>query len=66
MVKGDIFRTKFNDVVMVVLSQEPIQAKLKSTLLYKPLTNFVTFGLYNLIAGSSEESHNLSNASSDL
>ena len=61
MVKGDEFRTKFNDVVMVILAQKEIQDKLKSSLLYKPLANFVTLGIYNMFAGNNEES-----VSSDL
>lgn len=64
MVKGDDFRTNFNDVVMHILAQDEIQGKLKSALLYKPLANVVTLGIYNLIAGSGEEAAYLSEPSS--
>jgi hypothetical protein len=47
------FKTQFNKTSMETLNRPEISEELTSKLVYKPLANTLTFGLYSMIAGDS-------------
>lgn len=48
------FQAKFNQLATLIVNKEEITTKAKSALVYKPLTNFITLGIYSLISSDDE------------
>jgi len=49
-VYSDPFQMKINQTINKIVFREEVKAGAKSALVYKPLTNFVTLGIYSLIS----------------
>jgi len=51
-VYSDPFQMKINQTINTIVFREDVMAGAKSALVYKPLTNFVTLGIYSLISSN--------------
>lgn len=55
MIQGEVFRSKFTEVGLEVMEKEVLQDTLKSILIYRPLKNALTLGIYDWFYGSENE-----------